>query len=85
MASPSFKSYTFNKDYISVRTLNNKIQTGIAYVENERDIRFWDRVQNGDHPLRCMAIHGLRIHQRRFMGFLAVKRCGSVAWPPKTR
>lgn len=32
-----------------------------------------------------MAIHGLRIHQRRFAGFLVAKRCGSVAWPPKTR
>ncbi|WP_039046734.1 DUF4435 domain-containing protein [Plesiomonas shigelloides] len=73
MASPSFESYTFNKDYISVRKLNNKKQTGVAYVENERDIRFWDKVfkkqehitysvmpwgvENGKRKIESMAAH----------------------------
>lgn len=66
MASPSFKSYTFNKDYISVRTLNNKIQTGIAYVENERDIRFWDRVfKRQDHIQYSVVSWGLADGKRK--------------------
>lgn len=37
------------------------------------------RAEIGERSCRCIAIHGLRIHQWRFTAFWAVNRCGSVA------